>query len=307
LQKASERAERIARELRACAGQLTVQPERVLLNELIEAMHLTLQRRLGPDIEVMLDPGEDIAPVIVDPAQLRQIILKLAANSREAMEYGAFRIQTRNPEAGDTVTAKDVGAFVVLTISDNGPGLDDLSWEHLFEPFFTTKRNGERGLGLAAVHGMVRQNGGRIWVQSEPGQGTTFRIYLPQFAVGLAAAPPRQRDATRVKTILLMEPNDGLRGVVTSILKKRGYRVLPAREMQEALEIAKAHGPPDLLISEPPADVVQGVVGLPPGWSVLFLNGHSPHASAPGAATLAKPFDLESLLGKVHELLAGVQ
>jgi len=308
LQKACERAETIVRELRACAGELSAQPERLQLNELVDGMHLTLQRRLGPDIEVLLELGEDVAPVRADAAHLRQIILNLATNSREAMERGFFRIQTRNSQAGDPVVGTGGGTYAVLTISDDGPGMDDQSWEHLYEPFFTTKGHGQRGLGLAAVHGMVRQNGGHIWAQSEPGLGTTFEIYLPQCEAGRAAAAPReQADRAAVRTILLMEPNDGLRGVVSSILKKRGYRVWPAREAKEALEIAKAQGAPDLLISEPAADLAKRMAALRPGLRILLLNGHSPRAKASGAATLAKPFELEALLGKVRELLADVQ
>jgi CheY-like chemotaxis protein len=317
LQKAAERADVIARELRACGGELPYKPERVLLNELIEAMHLTLQRRLGPDIEVILDLGEEVAPVMADLAQVRQMILKLAANSREAMEHGgAFRIETLNAGAGDPALGPGAGAYTVLAVSDNGPGLDDQSWEHLYEPFFTTRRNGKRGLGLAAVHGMVRQNRGHIWAQSEPGQGTSFRIYLPHMpskhgAIARAAVQPANPIARtargHVRTILLMEPNDGLRGVVTSILKKRGYRVLAARGAQEALAMAKAEGAPDLLISEPEADLARRLAALQPRLRMLFLNGHSRTVPAEGISTLAKPFDLQALLGKVQELLAGLQ
>jgi two-component system cell cycle sensor histidine kinase/response regulator CckA len=312
VQKAAERADLMARELRACSGDVPRQPERVLLNELIEAMHLTLQRRMGPDIEVFLDLGQDVAPAIADLSQVRQIILKLAANSREAMEGGgAFRIETRNAQAGDPALGPVAGAYVVLAVSDNGPGLDDKSWEHLYEPFFTTKGNGKRGLGLAAVHGMVRQNGGRIWAESLPGQGTAFRIYLPHVSAEPAALEPMAQsagraDRTRARTILLMEPNDALRGVMANILKKRGYRVLPAREAQEALEIAHSQGAPDLLISEPEADLAGRLAALRPGLRTLFLNGHS-RGPAAGVATLAKPFELDALLGKVRELLAGVQ
>jgi hypothetical protein len=180
----------------------------------------------------------------------------------------------------------------MLEVCDEGPGFDDQSWDHLFEPFFTTRRQGQRGLGLAAVYGIVRQMGGRLWADSEPGKGASFRIYLPRAQAQSVASQPA--------TILLMEQNDGLRTVMTNILNKRGYRVLAAPAPTDALEMAKTQGLPDLLISEPEPDLVKSVASLQPQLRTLFLNGHSDHA---GVATLNKPFELETLLGKVRELL----
>ncbi len=306
VRKGAERAGVIARELLAYGEKSPLQPIQVHLNDLVEAMHLTLQRRLGPDIEVLLDLGANVAPVTADLTHVRQIVLKLAANTREAMERGVFRIQTRNaPPADPALGSVAAGAsFAMLAVSDNGPGLDDESWEHLYEPFFTTKPGGQRGLGLAAVHGMVRQMGGRLWVRSEPGQGTSFRIYLPCAASQPAAPPAGQTDHPAARTILLMEPNDGLRTIVAGILKKRGYRVLPARQAREALEIAREQGAPDLLISAPEAKLAADLAALRPHLRTLFLNGHSADDAASATATLAKPFDLETFLGKVRELLA---
>jgi PAS domain S-box-containing protein len=303
--RAAERAGIIVQELRAYSGQWAAKPEPVQLNELLESMHLTLQRRLGPDLEVVLDLGADVAPVLADPAHIRQVLLKLAANSREAMEHGGlFRVETRNTAAGDPSLGPGTAAtsYATLAVTDNGPGLDDESWEHLFEPFFTTKANGNHGLGLAAVHGIVHQNRGRIWVQSEPGQGTSFRIYLPR-AVQEPVAPAAGAKHAAGRTILLVEPNDGLRSVVASILKKRGYCVLPARESQEALRIARAERAVDLLISEPDAELATHMAALQPHVRTLFLNGHSDAGAAAGTATLAKPFELDVFLGKVLQVL----
>jgi hypothetical protein len=206
---------------------------------------------------------------------------------------GKFRIGTGNAPANDPMLARtgDAGYYAMLEVSDEGPGFDDRSWDHLFEPFFTTKRQGQRGLGLAAVYGIVRQMGGRLWADSEPGKGASFRIYLPRAQAEYRSGPA---------TILLMEQNDGLRTVMTNILKKRGYRVLAAHAPTDALEMAKTQGLPDLLISEPEPDLVKRVASLQPQLRTLFLNGHSDHA---GVATLNKPFELEMLLGKVRELL----
>jgi len=190
-------------------------------------------------------------------------------------------------------------SFALLEVGDEGPGLDDQSWEHLYEPFFTTKAHGKRGLGLAAVHGIVRQMGGRLWAHSEPGEGTCFRIYLPR-AQAEPVALPAERAHRGATTILLVERNDSLRTVVSNILKKRGYRVLAAGASADALEMAQAQGPPDLLIGEPDPSLAQSLARLQPQMRTLILNGHADRA---GAATLNKPFEVETLLGKVRELL----
>jgi len=303
IRKAADGAGAIARELQAYGGQLAMEKSQVQLNELVEDMQPALAQMLGRDIEVVADLSPDVPPVMADPSQVRQILLKLAANSGEAMEHGGkFRILTRNASADDLALGQkgDSGAYAMLEVSDQGPGLDDQSWEHLYEPFFTTKRPGKRGLGLAAIHGMVRQMGGRMWAFSEPGQGASFRIYLPRPRAESAAPLPERADRHGTATILLMERNDGLRTVVANILKKRGYRVLAARASPDALEMAETQGPPDLLIGEPEPDLVNRLESLHPQLRTLFLNGHCDHA---GAATLNKPFEVEMLLGKVRDLL----
>jgi len=276
IRRATDRAGGVVRELMAYGEQLALDPRPLNLNDLIESMEPPLQRLLGPEIRIVLELSPKMGLVMADPAQMRQILLKLGANSREAMERGGtFRIETRNASAEDPAlgAAGQSGTYAMLAVSDDGPGMDDESWAHLYEPFFTTKTNGKRGLGLAAVHGIVRQSGGRLWADSEPGRGTSFRIYLPQ-AVAKPSATPAQ------PTLLLVEQNDGLRSVVTSILTKRGYRVLPAQEPSEALEVAKTQGA-----------------------RTLILNGHTGRAEA-GTATLSKPFELETLLETVRGLLA---
>jgi two-component system, cell cycle sensor histidine kinase and response regulator CckA len=295
VRKAAGRAGAIAQELLAYGGRSALATGQVQLNQAIEAMRPALQELLGRDVQLVVDLSRDAAPVMADPAQVRQILLKLAANSGEAMQHGGkFRVGTSNAPADDPMLARtgDGGSYVMLEVCDEGPGFDDQSWDHLFEPFFTTRRQGQRGLGLAAVYGIVRQMGGRLWADSEPGKGVSFRVYLPRAQAESVASQPA--------TILLMEQNDGLRTVMTNILMKRGYRVLAAPAPTDALEMAKTQGPPDLLISEPEPDLVKSVADLQPKLRTLFLNGHSDHA---GVATLNKPFELEMLLGKVRELL----
>jgi two-component system, cell cycle sensor histidine kinase and response regulator CckA len=299
IRKAADRAGVVVRELLAYSGQSTLQTSLVQLNELIQEMQSALEQVLGRGIRFVSDLSPDVAPVLADPAQVRQIVLKLAANSRDAMERGQFRISTRNASADDPALGGNPGGnaqrgpYAVLEVGDQGPGLDDQSWEHLFDPFFTTKAHGKRGLGLAAVQGIVRQMNGRLWVTSDPDKGTSFRIYLP-------LAQPESVERRSPATILLMERNDGLRAVVTNILHKRGYRVLAASAAADALEMVKIGALPDLLIGEPEPDLAHRLAILHPHMRTLFLNGHSDHGAVP---TLTKPFEVEMLLGKVRELL----
>lgn len=314
VQKAAGRAGAIARELLACGEQLTLEPSVVHLNEMVASMEPALRRLLGQDIELVLDLSPDVAPPVADLAQLRNAILKLASNSREAMNRGgSFRIETRNAEASDPALRLEGagGSFVMLAVSDSGPGMDEESWEHLYEPFFTTKGQAKRGLGLAAVHGLIRQSGGRLWAHSEAGEGTSFRIYLPAPQAAPAgkplaepsakapAAPSAKAPAGR--TILLMEKNDALRSVMSGILKKRGYRVVATGQPREALEFARKDGAPDLLIDAPGSELAPRLSNLRPGLRTLLVNGHA--SSSPGQVSLSKPFELDNLLSKVEELL----
>jgi len=291
IRKAADRAGGIVQDLQAYGGQLALETEPVQLNELVEEMQPALQQLLGRDIQVLADLSPDAGEVIADPAQVRQILLKLAVNSGEAMRHGGkVRIATRNAPADDPALGRAAvsGVYAILEVGDDGPGLDDKSWERLYEPFSTTKPHGKRGMGLAAVHGIVRQMGGHVWAHSEPGQGTCFRVYLPRAQREPVAAPAARADSRGSATILLMERNDGLRTVMTNILKKRAYRVLAARTATDALEMARTDGPPDLLITESEPDLVSGLAALQPRLRTLSLG---------------KPFELEVLLGKVRELL----
>jgi signal transduction histidine kinase len=182
VQQACDRSSTITGQLLAFSGEAKFQAQSLALNDLLESMLPRLRQLFGREIEIVCDLSPDLEPVMADPTQVRQIILKLAANSAEAMwRGGTFCVQTRNG-SGDA-------PYAMLAISDNGPGFDDQSWAHVFEPFSSTKTQGQGlGLGLAAVHGMVRQSGGRLWVYSRPGKGAAFRIYLPQAGAHFPAA-----------------------------------------------------------------------------------------------------------------------
>jgi two-component system, cell cycle sensor histidine kinase and response regulator CckA len=323
VRRASERADAIAAQLLAFSGGLQLHLRPVALNELVESMLPRLRQLFGRDVELVPDLSPDMAPVIADAVQVRQIILKLAANSRDAMERGGtFCVQTvsaATAEPGLGSATAGGGPYGVLAVSDSGPGFDDQSWEHLYEPFFTTKATGPPdrqalGLGLAAVYGIVRQNGGRLWAYSQPGKGATFRIYLPSAGTHFPALPaPRTYGLRGLRgnaTILLVEANDGMRMAMTNLLKKRGYRVLPALHSKEALRITEAQGPPDLLISRPELELVRHLTDVQPQLRVLYLGGYVDGLAAqeqglpPRTALLQKPFEPETLLAVVLDLLS---
>ena len=312
VQRASAQASAIVEQLLAFNGQLVCEPRPVALNELIEATVPRLQRLFGRDIEIVRDLSNDLQPVMADPAQVRQILLQLGANAREAMpDGGIFRVETRNAAAvapGLGATEAGGGPYAMLAVGDNGQGFDEPSWTHLYEPFFSTKPKGKgRGLGLAAVHGIVRQSGGRLWVYSERGKGTLFRIYLPLAPAGLLTIPETPADRPRdTATILLVEANDRLLMLMAHMLQRRGYQVLPARNAEEALRMADAQLP-DLLIAGPEPDLAQRLVRIQPDLRVLYLgeyaDGPDVQLLPKGAAILRKPFDPETLLVRVVELL----
>ena len=188
--------------------------------------------------------------------------------------------------------------------------MDDQSWAHLYEPFFSTKANGRSlGLGLAAAYGIVRQSGGRLWADSQPGKGATFRIYLPLAGAHFPAPPAPQMDRSNA-TILLVEAHDGMRTVMANLLKRRGYRVLAALDSKEALRITEAQGPPDLLISRPEPELAMRLARMQPQLRVLYLGGYADgpveqdQGLPPRTAILRKPFEPETLLATVLELLS---
>ena len=316
IRRAGERSNAISSQLLAFSGRLALETRPVDLNELVESTVSRLRRLFGRETEIALDLSAELEPVLADPAQTRQIILKLAANAHEAMPHGGvFRLETRSApavEAGLGDADQGGGPFGVLEVSDSGTGLDEESWSHLYEPFFSTRGEG-RGLGLAAVQGIVRQLGGRLWAHSEPGKGATFRIYLP-LAKGTFPALPVVRSGQLFvggRTILLVEANDGLRAVIANILRRRGYHLLAARHPREALELVQARGVPDLLISAPEADLTGRLTRMQPNLRVLYLGGYTDEIGAqtqklpPGAVLLSKPFEMEMLFDRVQELLEG--
>ena len=326
IRRAAQRTAAITQQLLAFSRRQILQPQVVDLNGTIAKLEAVLQRALGESSRVVLRLAPDLGAVRADPGQLDQILLNLTFNARDAMKNGGdLTIETANVTlTREYVAAKGLqsmapGQYVRLVVSDTGEGMTQETLSHIFEPFFTTKGVGEgTGLGLSTVYGIVKQSGGFVWVYSEPGHGTAFKIYLPVLP-STAAAPPAVSPPTvegGPEVILLAEDDDLVRSVLARSLREYGYTVAEARDGAEALEIAlKASGPPALVI----ADVVMpGLNGRQlsaelhrrwPELSILFMSGYTDLDSVTrglvedGCEFLQKPIETEALARRVRALL----
>ncbi|HXF94696.1 MAG TPA: PAS domain S-box protein [Gemmatimonadales bacterium] len=325
IHRAAERAAGLTRQLLAYSRKQVLQPRVLDLNDVVRSAEQLLARLIGEDVSVVTRLEPALGRVTADPNQIEQVIVNLAVNARDAMPRGGTLIlETANAEL-DAAYAQDhgpltPGRYVMLSVSDTGIGMDAETRSHLFEPFFTTKGPGKgTGLGLAQVYGTVKQSGGYVWVYSEPGIGTTFKIYLPRVD---APAEAPARDGARQplpggrETILLVEDEESVRSVARGMLRRQGYTVLEAADARQAMELAERHaGPIHLLI----ADVVMPEIGgrevaaritaLRPEVRVLYVSGYTEDAIAhygvldPAAAFLEKPFTPAILARRVRELL----
>jgi len=298
----------------------------VLLNEVIEGIAPMLSRLIGEDLEFVTSLEPDLNRVLADPNQVEQVLLNLAVNARDAMPNGGrLTIQTANVVLDDDYVAhhgeSTAGAYVMLAVTDTGTGMDAETLAHVFEPFFTTKELGTgTGLGLATVYGIVKQSDGSIWVYSEPGKGTTFKVYLPETdAKAVALTVPgatRPLAAVGVETILLAEDEEPLRTLTAKLLERYGYVVIAATSAHEALRIAADNSRRiDLLLTDlimpelSGAAVAERVSEIVPGVKILFMSGYADDMVvrdgilAPGAAFLEKPFSATDLAAKVRATL----
>ena len=325
IQKASRRAADLTRQLLAF-GRKQMQSLQLLdLNLIIEDINKMLPRLIGEDIELVFVPGENLGKVKADPVQIEQILMNLAANARDAMPKGGrLVIETASLRLEDAYVQEHSivppGPYVLLTVTDSGSGIAPEHLSHIFEPFYTTKEEGKgTGLGLATVYGIVKQNSGFIWVYSEPGMGTTFKIYLPQARQAkLALQPPVPVEGCPrgCETLLLAEDEDAVRQSTREFLSLSGYIVLEAKNGTEALALARAYnGVIDLMIT----DVVMPQMGGArlaaelasdrPEMRVLFVSGYAEttfqHHGAIDVTTrfLQKPFSLKTLARKIREIL----
>jgi two-component system, cell cycle sensor histidine kinase and response regulator CckA len=314
--KASERATDLTRQLLAFSRRQVVRPAILSLNVLVHDMDRMLRRVIGEDVELIASFAPDLKTVRADPGQLEQVVLNVAVNARDAMPNGGkLTLETANVEVTDefarTHAAPKVGHYVMLSMRDTGFGMDAEVLTRLFEPFFTTKENGT-GLGLSTSYGIIKQSGGDIWVDSKPGHGTTFRIYLP--VVEELAEPveaPRESPALRgAETILLVEDEDGVRRVVETMLKRHGYNVLSSASCSDAMSLAERYaGPIHLLITDVVMPGMSGrtmaesLTARRPETKVLYVSGYGgPLESDISSGFLQKPFSTEELALKIRAL-----
>jgi PAS domain S-box-containing protein len=327
MQHAAERAEGLTRQLLAFSRRQVLQPRVLDLNEVVGGMIKMVSRVIGENIELAFLPGSNLARVKADPSQMEQVVLNLVVNARDAMPSGGrLTIETSNVEIDRAYGARHAGMaagpYVMIVVSDTGSGMDAATQARIFEPFFTTKGPGKgTGLGLATVYGVVKQSGGFIWVYSEVGHGTTFKIYLPQIVAEVekpAEVPKSPRQTTGNETILFVEDEDSVRELVREYLSAAGYRMLEASDGEQALQISSAHsGPIHLLITDVVMPHLSGrelaarLSPARPDLKVLFISGYTDDnifrsgVLEGGMAFLQKPFNLKTLAQKVREVLDG--
>ena len=321
IRQAGERARDLTRHLLSFARQQVIAPATVDLNAALAGSERLLRALLGEAVRLETSPGPDLWPVRCDPAQIEQVLFNLAGNARDAMPSGGtLSIFTANVQAGSGRSDPPAGDWVRLRVRDSGGGMSREVKDHLFEPFFTTKPSGQgTGLGLATVYGIVRQAGGHVRVESEPGKGTTFDVLLPRSAPVASdpLLPPAQLGAPGgTETVLLVEDDEAVRDAAARVLRSGGYRVVAAAGAEGAVEAARAETrPPALLVTDV---VMPGTTGRgladqlrreQPGLRVLFLSGYAQDVIAthgvldPTESFLAKPFTATSLLAKVRKVL----
>jgi PAS domain S-box-containing protein len=324
--KAGERATGLVQQLLAFSRRQATQPQVLQLNAVVADAENMLRRLIGEDIELTgkLEARPD--EVTADPSQVHQVLMNLAVNARDAMPHGGkLTIETGNADvrARDVVQDADAsrGAYVQLTVTDTGSGMDAETRQHIFEPFFTTKEPGKgTGLGLATVYGIVRQNGGFIRVESSPGEGSSFHVFLPQAAVAAVCNPPSSAlpvEWSGSETVLIAEDERNVRELAAEILRGYGYKVLAAAGGREALEMVETSGETvDLLLTDVVMPGMNGktlaerLTASRPGLKVILMSGYADEAIGhrgaheAGWAYLPKPFPPQALVAKVREVLA---
>ena len=324
IQKAAQRSADLTRQLLAFARKQTIAPKVLDLNETISGMIKMLRRLIGEDIDLVWMPGDGLWKVKMDPTQIDQILANLCVNARGAISgLGRIVIETRNAAFDvDSVPAIDgaaAGRYVALAVNDNGSGMDPETMDRIFEPFFTTKGLGTgTGLGLSMVYGIVRQNNGFIKLQSQPGQGTSFRIFFPRHQ-GETEQAGSERGSTQPpraqRTILLVEDEVSILQITCRMLQKHGYTIIPAASPQEALDLAKRfpdqiHGlvtdviMPGMSVRE----FANRMVALFPALKCLYMSGYTADIIArhgvldDGVHFIQKPFSAQELLVKLREV-----
>ena len=325
IKMAGEEATSVTHQLLAFSRQQVLEPQILDLNTVLEDLRPLLARIIRESIHFEMELGQQVGLIKIDRSQLAQVVLNLVANARDAMAAGGrLKLETSSIDLGESYSHAHVdvrpGPYVQLSVTDSGSGMDRETVTRIFEPFFTTKEKGcGSGLGLATVYGIVRQSGGHIWVYSEPGLGTTFKICFPRVTEAADSLPANIREpgaSTSTETILIVEDSRLLAKVTRDFLESDGYQVLLASNPREAIRIADHHPAPiDLLLTDVVMPDMNGrelaehLLAKRPEMRVLYMSGYtngilSEHAfRADDAAFIEKPFSHEALSRKVRHTL----
>lgn len=323
--RAAERASQFTGQLLAFGRRRVMSPRPLALNELLTSLSDLLRRTLGEDITCQFSYAADLPTVLADPALLEQVVMNLAVNAREAMPGGGQLLLSTSVTELDAAYVEHhpgdarPGRFICLTVTDTSPGLDSAALGHVFEPFFTAKESGKGGLGLGVAYGIVRQHHGWIEVQSQPGQGSTFKIFLPpcDAAVSSSEAQPDRVVPRGTETVLVVEDEAPVRWVIKDVLRQYGYRVLEAANGVEALALwHQHHGEAALLLTDmvmpvglSGQELAEKFTAQKPTLKVMFISGYSlcvagrDFAVMDGLNFLQKPFDGARLARAVRRCL----
>ena len=325
IKKAGERAANLTRQLLAFGRKQMLKPVVLNLNDVVSDMNKMLRRLIGEDIRFTAKFDPELDPIRADPGQIEQVLVNLVVNSRDAMPQGGnLTIETANFESDAEFAGKHLGLapghYVMLAVSDSGCGMDDKTKARIFEPFFTTKEKGRgTGLGLSTVYGIVKQSGGSVWVYSETGKGSVFKVYFPVLQEGAEFPKPTLVETPVPRgseTILVVEDEDVVRGLARKILEQAGYYVLDARGGEEAVRLCRElPGPIHLLLTDvvmperSGKEIAQCMAKLRPSTRVLYMSGYTDDAIVHHGVLdsdvefIQKPFTPIALARKVREVL----
>jgi signal transduction histidine kinase len=325
IREAAKRGASLTRQLLAFSRRQPVQNQLLDVNERLKEVSKLLRPLMGDDVEIVLLPRSSSAIVEADPGQLDQVVMNLAVNSRDAMPHGGKLIIETGVFDFDEGFAREhppmtAGRYVMVAISDNGTGMDEATRSRIFEPFFTTKEIGKgSGLGLATAYGIIKQSGGHVWVYSEPGHGTTFKIYLPSAEEKLNGRVESHEETLPASregvTILLVEDDPMMRRLTRQMLQEHGYRVLEAEDGRSALEVIASNATPiDLTLTDVVMKRMNGpelvlrLIESNPGMKVVYMSGYTGELVAhqgfdTGIRLLEKPFTRADLLKTIDAAL----
>jgi two-component system, cell cycle sensor histidine kinase and response regulator CckA len=324
--KAADRAGALTNQLLAFSRRQIMQPRVIDLNAVIGQTENMLRRLIGEDIQLVMSLSADTGNIKADPNHIEQAIVNLAVNSRDAMPLGGrITIETSHTQIDETYAKTHMGVkpgeFVMIAVSDTGHGMDSATRQNIFEPFFTTKQRGKgTGLGLATVYGIVKQSGGDIWVYSEPGHGTTFKLYFPRVADPVspgAMEDPQSLHRAGGETVMLVEDETQVRDLEVRILTQLGYSVLAAANGEEAIGVSRTYrGEISLLVTDvvmpnmSGKQVADALLASRPGIRILYLSGYTENTVVNHGVLdtnvdfLSKPFSREALARKIREILS---